>query len=160
MVNEISAGSRNPDRKSVQAIAEAASEAFWAKVVEMVPEAVSGDFAPDQTMAWEKACVQAVRGWISNNARLAPRHVQEGDRLNVAWFYDDELGYGKKGESRYPFDVLDVTGVERGPERTTFHVDHRTGPLETDVEGAPSISIANDIPVSVLYPDNNEDWFF
>jgi hypothetical protein len=53
-------------RRAVQ-VAAAASEVFWAKVAELVPEAKSGDFSHEDTVAWDKASLKAVSIWIANN---------------------------------------------------------------------------------------------
>ncbi|MDD5651080.1 MAG: hypothetical protein PHF86_11800 [Candidatus Nanoarchaeia archaeon] len=44
-----------------------ATEAFWAKVAELIPEATTGDFSPVDTVTFEKAADLAVRTWINYN---------------------------------------------------------------------------------------------
>jgi len=46
-----------------KAISEA-DHAFWAKIVEELPEVKSGDFGPDDTYKWETAAEEAVMTWL------------------------------------------------------------------------------------------------
>ena len=60
-----------PDRKKAvahfRAALERADQSFWAVIVQHYPQAKSGDFSPEQTMAWSNAMEAAVLGWLSNN---------------------------------------------------------------------------------------------
>jgi hypothetical protein len=46
---------------------EDAQAAFWESIGRAYPEVTSGDFSPEQTMDFERACKQAVQGWLDNN---------------------------------------------------------------------------------------------
>jgi hypothetical protein len=48
-------------------IAEEAQHAFWAKVAEMCPEITSGDFPPESTIEFDRACEKAVEIWLRFN---------------------------------------------------------------------------------------------
>lgn len=50
----------------------AASLAFWSVVGARWPEATTGDFPPDATIAWESAAKQAVSTWVGWNATTEP----------------------------------------------------------------------------------------
>ena len=49
-----------------QAAAEAQFE-FWRKIIELYPEARSGDFDPGSQFAFDTACEEAVRRWVYYN---------------------------------------------------------------------------------------------
>jgi hypothetical protein len=51
----------------IESIVQEATSAFFAKVAELVPEAISGDFSPMDTLAFEKSANLAVRTWINSN---------------------------------------------------------------------------------------------
>lgn len=51
----------------LKSIAEEAQLAFWAKVVELLPECTTGDFSPEDTFAFDGACEQAVEAWYGWN---------------------------------------------------------------------------------------------
>lgn len=55
------------DSKRLREVVEEAELAFWAKVAELLPEAVAGDFPPDAWMAFNEACTEAVDTWVEFN---------------------------------------------------------------------------------------------
>jgi hypothetical protein len=44
--------------------------AFWEKLMEHYPEAKTGDFPPDATVAFDEACEEAVKTWLMYNMGL------------------------------------------------------------------------------------------
>jgi len=73
--------------KRLYKAAHRASEAFWAEVAKAFPECTTGDFAPDQSIAWEMAVVDAVSGWVHNNL---PESTIESLELDEVPFSDKE----------------------------------------------------------------------
>lgn len=59
-----------------EAIAEEAQLAFWARLVELLPECKTGDFSPEDTFAFNRACEEAVRAWYGWNK---PGDLDEDD---------------------------------------------------------------------------------
>ena len=54
-------------KSGIEKIAEEAQLAFWSKVVDLIPNATSGDFGPGETFAFNRACEEAVRIWVMWN---------------------------------------------------------------------------------------------
>jgi hypothetical protein len=74
---------RTPTPKQVT---EAAMEAFWAKVVELWPDATSGDLSPGATLGFEFAASEAVAdfqlnlpGFADEDARTEHEHIYRRD---------------------------------------------------------------------------------
>jgi hypothetical protein len=59
------------DEKKIEQIQEAARFAFWAKVVEMVPEAESGDLDPMASYEIDRAMESAIELWIRWNVPVS-----------------------------------------------------------------------------------------
>lgn len=57
-------------RERLVVIAGAAQEAFWRVVVEMLPEAKTGDMDVGAVMEFSRACDKAVEIWARTNVRL------------------------------------------------------------------------------------------
>lgn len=51
----------------VRDAAERGQQAFWHAIAESFPEATSGDFSPEATLAFEKSLILAVFRWTRNN---------------------------------------------------------------------------------------------
>lgn len=58
---------RCESKVTLKDIADEAQEAFWAKVVELLPECKTGDFPPEATFALNQACREAVETWYGFN---------------------------------------------------------------------------------------------
>lgn len=56
-----------PLKERIKDVMYDAQWAFWAVVAEKFPEAKYGDFAPDQTIAFDRACETAITQWVDNN---------------------------------------------------------------------------------------------
>lgn len=52
-----------------EAAATKAQDAFWAEIAKSFPEIKTGDFTPDQQLAFDKAIRAAVNQWVENNKR-------------------------------------------------------------------------------------------
>ena len=59
----------SPDsmRKRIEEAASNAQETFWSTMVDEFPEIETGDFPPDATFAFDKACEDAADVWVSYN---------------------------------------------------------------------------------------------
>lgn len=57
------------DEKRLEKIVMSAQEEFWSVVAGELSEIKTGDFTPEQTIRFDRACVQAVKDWYKNNAR-------------------------------------------------------------------------------------------
>jgi hypothetical protein len=55
------------DEEQVREITNQAIDAFWNKVVEMIPEARSGDIDPMAVQKMENFLTDMVKYWIQNN---------------------------------------------------------------------------------------------
>ena len=44
-----------------------AQDAFWKVIAESFPKAKTGDFPPDATLEFDRACYEAVSTWIKYN---------------------------------------------------------------------------------------------
>jgi hypothetical protein len=55
------------DNGKIKAIVEEAIEAFWTKVVEIVPEAKTGDIDPMAAHKMDNFLQEVVKNWIENN---------------------------------------------------------------------------------------------
>jgi hypothetical protein len=53
-----------PVEKKIQKAAEAADLAFWATLAKSFPEITSGDFPPEQDIAWSRAKDEAIYWWL------------------------------------------------------------------------------------------------
>ena len=49
-------------------IAQAAQDSFWSEVVKHLPLVQSGDSMPMETIAFDKACEDALAAWFDLNA--------------------------------------------------------------------------------------------
>ncbi len=87
-------------------VAGAASDAFWAKVAELVPEAKYGDLDPGETHAIDRAMRRAVDSWLISNlpeeskSERATRPLKVGDRVRILKdkvIVRSEFGAGETG---------------------------------------------------------------
>lgn len=53
--------------KKIEEATEEALFSFWAKIVEIFPEATGGDLMPDQVARFEFIAEETLRGWLSWN---------------------------------------------------------------------------------------------
>jgi len=74
---------------------EAAQDAFWAKVVELFPESVSGDFDPMFSHRWDTECEGAVSHWVY---------------CNVPGMADEDKQYTYRLKLDVPHTVLNTDG--------------------------------------------------
>lgn len=75
-------------KSGIEKIAEEAQLAFWSKVVDLIPNATSGDFGPGETFAFNQACEEAVRIWVMWNfprKALAQMAAKADPRLGHEW---------------------------------------------------------------------------
>lgn len=55
------------EEEYLNAAIESADQAFWAQIAADYPQVKTGDFAPEQHIAWHEAIETAVRAWLSAN---------------------------------------------------------------------------------------------
>lgn len=60
-----------PAAGRVAAATAQAEEAFWTALATALPEARSGDLAPSELVAWERARDTAIAAWLANNVPAA-----------------------------------------------------------------------------------------
>ena len=53
--------------KRIEEAAANAQTSFWGTIVDEFPEISSGDFSPESTHIFNKACEEAVREWVYGN---------------------------------------------------------------------------------------------
>jgi hypothetical protein len=129
-------------KEEIEHIAEEAQYAFWAKVAELAPEAVSGDFSPMDTVVFDEACLNAVTTWIIDN-------VPETDRICLVYLYDTQtriqgeeglvghVGCVKFGEDGY----YETTFGYQNPEWVKWYNTERLGLLPEEAEAMQTCSM-------------------
>lgn len=86
---------------------ERAQTAFWGRITNYYPEVKTGDFGPEETFRFDRACEDAVKTWLRYNLPV--------DEINVG---DDVVILGGGGG-----EVVDKIGV-RLMVRTHAHEWH------------------------------------
>ena len=59
--------SDNLTEEKLEEVMEDAQSHFWASVVSHFPEINTGDFSPEQAIAFDKVCKEAIKSWVENN---------------------------------------------------------------------------------------------
>ena len=81
-------------KSKIEKIAESAQLAFWEKVVDEMPEVMTGDFGPAETFNFNRACEAAVRIWVHWNyprTVVAQLAAKADPRLGNEWGSEDQV---------------------------------------------------------------------